>query len=130
MFETTIRVVGGILTAHELSGDEAFLRRSPPACLTMEGVKIFVGVVGVGSGFQVSQVPQHTSQKQDRTWKQPRMVGSRLQWCLWSLAHQSNRVSQGRRKQPWMTQGCGASFNKQVLCVCMSMCPAAGLIRA
>lgn len=27
MFETCIRVVGGILTAHELSGDEGFLRR-------------------------------------------------------------------------------------------------------
>lgn len=28
MFETTIRVLGGILTAHELTGDEALLRRS------------------------------------------------------------------------------------------------------
>ena len=36
MFETTIRVVGGILTAHELSGDDALLRRSPSARLTVE----------------------------------------------------------------------------------------------
>jgi hypothetical protein len=28
VFETTIRVLGGILTAHELTGDEALLRRS------------------------------------------------------------------------------------------------------
>ena len=27
VFETTIRVVGGMLTAHELSGDPEFLRR-------------------------------------------------------------------------------------------------------
>lgn len=33
VFETTIRVVGGILTAHELSGDDAFLRRYLPSYL-------------------------------------------------------------------------------------------------
>ena len=30
VFETTIRVVGGILTAHELTGDPEFLKRQAP----------------------------------------------------------------------------------------------------
>ncbi|BDA46113.1 Mannosyl-oligosaccharide 1,2-alpha-mannosidase IA [Coccomyxa sp. Obi] len=64
VFETTIRVVGGILTAHELSGDEAFLRRAE------ELVKILMHAFDTVTGIPYGQINLQTQQGRNPTWTQ------------------------------------------------------------
>ncbi|EIE24199.1 glycoside hydrolase [Coccomyxa subellipsoidea C-169] len=64
VFETTIRVVGGILTAHELSGDEAFLRRAE------ELVQILMHAFDTPTGIPYGTINLQTQQGRNPTWTQ------------------------------------------------------------